>query len=115
MVAKRFYLVGIGAAVIVATVVAALMVHRSGLSRESQSGQKAESSRSNQNQDPSGGGGNVALDGERDGDARSATGVADKSSQNPVRTIADADEDSAEIKTALPGFHRTNDYYARGA
>jgi hypothetical protein len=115
MGAKRFYLVGLGAAVAAVIVVAAITVgshlFRPSQSKIDQSGRQAEST--NRNEDVSAGK-NVAPDGQQDG-ARSETNGSGNNSLNPVRTVADVDEASAEVKTALPGFHRTDESYARGA
>ena len=117
MGAKRFYLVGLGAAVAAVIVVAAITVgshlFRS-QSKIAQSSRQAESSTANRNEDVSAGK-NVSPDGQQDGDARSETNGSENNSQNPVRTVADVDEASAEVKTALPGFHRADESYTRGA
>jgi hypothetical protein len=115
MGAKRFYLVVLGAALTAAIVVAVIMAYRSHLSRpsrsaQSQSNHRGELSTSTPNEPSS-----RDKDGARDGEAGAEAGQPETGSQSTIRTVADVDEASAEIKTGLPGFHRVNEAYARGA
>src|SRR5260370_12075158 len=119
MVARKSYLVVLGAAVLAAIVVTAFTVIRPHLFRSSQSSQNQSDQpaqpipadddldRAGARKDPP--------DGQPEGDSRAVTDGTDGESHSSMRQVSDFDEDSGEIKAALPAFHRTNDSYCRGA
>jgi hypothetical protein len=116
MAAKKSYLVLVGAIMLAAIVVTATMMG-SHLFKSSRSGpnQSAESGESS----PAAGGAGAGENDSHDGQSGRASGPeADgtvTSPQGPARQVVDIDENSAEIKAALPAFHRTDDSYFRGA